>query len=56
MEKYEPPFVETNEVLNSVSEIMEMIGRIGALDNLSRFPTLRICEKDTIRHAVPGYI
>lgn len=41
MEKYERPFVITNEMLNSVSEIMEIIGRIGALDNLSRFPTLR---------------
>lgn len=41
MDKYEPPFVITNEMLNSVSEIMEIIGRIGALDNLSRFPVLR---------------
>ena len=41
MDKYIPPFVLTNEMLNSVSEIMEIIGRIGALDNLSRFPVLR---------------
>ena len=41
MGKYEPPFVITNEMLNSVSEIMETIGRIGTLDNLNRFPVLR---------------
>ncbi|MCR5347989.1 MAG: Fic family protein [Bacilli bacterium] len=41
MEKYEPPFVITNEMLNCVSEIMEIIGRIGASNNLSRFPVLR---------------
>ena len=41
MDQYEPPFVITNEMLNSVSEIMEIIGRIGALDNLNRFPVLR---------------
>lgn len=28
-------------MLNRVSEIMEIIGRIGALDNLNRFPVLR---------------
>ena len=41
MEKYEPPFVITNEMLNIVSEIMEIIGRIGVTDNLNRFPVLR---------------
>ena len=41
-------------MLTSVSEIMEIIGRIGAPDYLSRFPTLRICEQDTIRHAFRG--
>ena len=41
MDKYEPPFVITNEVLNIVSEIMEMIGKIDTLDDLNRFPVLR---------------
>ncbi len=41
MGKYVPPFVLTNEMLNIVSEIMEMIGKIGSLDNLNRFPVLR---------------
>ncbi|MBE6126808.1 MAG: Fic family protein [Erysipelotrichaceae bacterium] len=41
MEKYSPPFVVTNEMLSSVAEIMELIGKIGALDDLSRFPVLR---------------
>ena len=41
MEKYEPPFVITNQILNSVSEIMEIIGRTNTLDNLNRFPVLR---------------
>ena len=41
MEKYIPPFVITNEILNYVSSIMEKIGKISSFDNLSRFPILR---------------
>ena len=41
MEKYEPPFALTNEILNYVSEIMEIIGKIDSFDNLNRFPILR---------------
>ena len=41
MEKYEPPFVITNEMLNRVSEIMEIIGKTSVLNNLNRFPVLR---------------
>ena len=41
MEKYEPPFVVTNEMLNCVSEIMEIIGGFNAFDSLNRFPILR---------------
>lgn len=41
MEKYVPPFVLTNEIIEYVSSIMENIGRISSFDNLSRFPMLR---------------
>lgn len=41
MKKYEPPFVITNEILNSVSQIMEIIGRISSFNNFNRFPILR---------------
>lgn len=41
MEKYIPPFVITNEILDYVSSIMEKIGKILSFDNLSRFPILR---------------
>lgn len=41
MEKYEPPFVLTNEMLKYVSSIMEKIGSISSLNNLSKFPLLR---------------
>ena len=41
MEKYVPPFEITNEMLSGVSEIMELIGKIDHLDDLSRFPVLR---------------
>ena len=41
MEKYAPPFVLTNEMLEYVSSIMEKIGSISSFDNLSKFPMLR---------------
>lgn len=41
MEKYIPPFVITNEILDYVSSIMEKIGKISSFDNLFRFPILR---------------
>lgn len=41
MEKYIPPFIITNEILDYVSSIMEKIGKISSYDNLSRFPILR---------------
>lgn len=42
MKKYEPPFVITNEMLNNVSEIMEIIGRISSFNSFNRFPILRM--------------
>ena len=41
MEKYAPPFVITNEILEYVSSIMEKIGSISSFSNLSKFPMLR---------------
>ena len=41
MEKYVPPFVITNEILECVSSIMEKIGSISSFSNLSKFPMLR---------------
>lgn len=41
MEKYVPPFTITNEMLLYVSSIMENLGRINSLRNLSKFPVLR---------------
>ena len=41
MEKYIPPFVITNEILDYVSSIMEKIGKVSSFDNLTRFPILR---------------
>ncbi len=41
MEKYIPPFVITNEMLEYISSIMEKIGSISSFNNLSKFPMLR---------------
>ena len=41
MEKYEPPFVLTNEIMNLVSTIMEKIGRINVFNELDKLPVLR---------------
>ena len=41
MEKYEPPFVLTNEILNLVSKIMEKIGKINVFNELDKLPILR---------------
>ncbi len=41
MEKYVPPFVLTNEILEYISSIMEKIGSISTFNNLSKFPMLR---------------
>lgn len=41
MEKYIPPFVITNEILEYVSSIMEKIGSVSSFSNLSKFPLLR---------------
>lgn len=41
MEKYQPPFTITNEILSYVSSISEKIGRITAISNLETKPHLR---------------
>ncbi len=41
MDKYTPPFVLTNEMLEYVSSIMEKIGSISSFNNFSKFPKLR---------------
>ena len=41
MEKYEPPFVLTNEIMNLVSTIMEKIGKINVFNELDKLPILR---------------
>ena len=41
MEKYEPPFVITNEIMNLVSTIMEKIGKINVFNELDKLPILR---------------
>lgn len=41
MEKYEPPFVLTNEIMNIVSNIMEKIGKINVFNELDKLPVLR---------------
>ena len=41
MEKYEPPFVLTNEIMNLVSNIMEKIGKINVFNELDKLPVLR---------------
>ena len=41
MEKYEPPFVLTNEIMNLVSAIMQKIGRINVFNELDKLPILR---------------
>lgn len=41
MEKYEPPFVYTNEIMNLVSNIMEKIGEINVFNELDKLPVLR---------------
>ena len=41
MKNYCPPFNITNEMLSLVSLIMEKIGRVDSLDNLSKYPVLR---------------
>ena len=40
-ENYEPPFTMTEEVMNMVIEIGELVGQISAHDNLSTNPKLR---------------
>lgn len=41
MEKYEPPFVLTNEIMHLVSAIMEKIGKISVFNELDKLPILR---------------
>ena len=41
MEKYEPPFVLTNEIMNLISTIMEKIGKINVFNELDKLPILR---------------
>ena len=41
MEKYEPPFVITNEIMNLISTIMEKIGKINVFNELDKLPVLR---------------
>ena len=41
MEKYEPPFTITNEILSYVSSVSEKIGQITALGSLEAKPHLR---------------
>lgn len=41
MEKYQPPYEITNEMLCLVSSIMEKIGQVNNLRGLSKFPILR---------------
>ena len=41
MEKYVPPFVITNEMIEYISSIVEKIGNISSFDSLSKFPMLR---------------
>lgn len=41
MEKYEPPFLLTNEIMNLVSKIMEKIGKINVFNELDKLPILR---------------
>ena len=41
MEKYEPPFVLTNEIMNLVSAIMQKIGRINVFNEFDKLPILR---------------
>lgn len=41
MGKYNPPFTINNDMLNLVSLIMEKVGKIENLNNLSKYPTLR---------------
>ncbi|MGM9813545.1 MAG: Fic family protein [Candidatus Enteromonas sp.] len=41
MEKYEPPFVLNNEMMNLVSGIMEKVGKINVFNELDKLPVLR---------------
>ncbi len=41
MEKYNPPFEITNEMLKKVSDIMEKIGKLDSFSNLDKTPYLR---------------
>lgn len=41
MDKYTPPFVITNQILTSISSIMEKLGSINSFQNLPKLPTLR---------------
>ena len=41
MEKYQPPFTITNEILSYVSSISEKIGKITTINNLESKPHLR---------------
>ena len=41
MERYEPPFTITNNILSYVSSISEKIGRLTATSNLEAKPHLR---------------
>ena len=41
MKNYQPPFKITSDILNLVSQICEMLGRVSYLDDLNKMPTLR---------------
>lgn len=41
MENYVPPYEVTNEMVELVGEIMENLGKLTAVDNLSKLPKLR---------------
>lgn len=41
MDKYIPPFVLTDKILELASSIMERLNKVSSFDNLSKFPILR---------------
>lgn len=41
MKCYTPPYSITDEILISVSEIMELLGQLNNVDDLSKLPRLR---------------
>ena len=41
MDKYEPPFIITNVMLDRVSSIMKKIGKLDNYKDLNKMPVLR---------------